>query len=138
MKKKFGGTAPNLPVDDVDGFFPPRMPSEHFIKDNENPNNILISEEEYIRKYKNGEIPDCCVSPYIYEKLKLAEKENQLKLEQNEKQQNLVNIDKEKNEEKYNKNLITKKNENINELNQEENLKLKSIMIKKQIEKERI
>ena len=51
IEQKYGGTAPNLPIDEDDGFFPPRMPSEHFIKDEENPKNILISEEEYINRY---------------------------------------------------------------------------------------
>ena len=134
IEKKFGGTAPNLPVDEVDGFFPPRMPSEHFIKDNENPNNILISEEEYISKYKNGQIPDCCVSPYIFEKLKFKQKEEQTNLEQNENQPEIVNV----NEENKNKNNILNQKGNINKLNQEENLKLKSIMIQKQKEKERL
>ena len=123
-----------MPVDEVDGFFPPRMPSEHFIKDNENPNNILISEEEYISKYKNGQIPDCCVSPYIFEKLKFKQKEEQTNLEQNENQPEIVNV----NEENKNKNNILNQKGNINKLNQEENLKLKSIMIQKQKEKERL
>ena len=50
-------------------FFPPKMPSEHFIKDEENKNNILISEEEYINKYKREEIPNETLSPYILQKL---------------------------------------------------------------------
>ena len=50
------------------------MPSIHFIKEEENKNNILISEEDYIKKYKNGEIPIEVVSPYIYQELKEKEK----------------------------------------------------------------
>ena len=73
IEQQFGGTAPNLPIDSENGFFPPRMPSEYFIKEDENPNDILISEDEYIRKYKNGEIPEGCVSPYIYDKIKAEE-----------------------------------------------------------------
>ena len=69
VEEQFGGTAPNLPQDAENGFFPPRMPSQHFIKEDENINDILITEEEYIDKYKKGEIPEECVSPYIYEKL---------------------------------------------------------------------
>ena len=46
-------------------------------KDEENKNDILISEKEYIEKYKNGEISDKVVSPYIYNELKKQEiKEN--------------------------------------------------------------
>ena len=69
VEEQFGGTAPNLPQDAENGFFPPRMPSQHFIKEEENINDILITEDEYIDKYKKGEIPEECVSPYIYEKL---------------------------------------------------------------------
>ena len=69
VEEQFGGTAPNMPQDAENGFFPPRMPSEHFIKEEENVNDILIAEDEYIDKYKKGEIPEECVSPYIYEKL---------------------------------------------------------------------
>jgi hypothetical protein len=70
VEKQFGGTAPDMPVDSENGFFPPRMPSDRYIKDDENPNDFLITEEEYINKYKNGEIPEGCVSPYVYEQLK--------------------------------------------------------------------
>lgn len=69
VEEQFGGTAPNMPQDAENGFFPPRMPSEHFIKEEENVNDVLITEDEYIDKYKKGEIPEECVSPYIYEKL---------------------------------------------------------------------
>ena len=73
IEQQFGGTAPNLPVDSENGFFPPRMPSEKFIKDEENSNDILITEEQYINKYKNGEIPEGCISPYLYDQLKEEE-----------------------------------------------------------------
>lgn len=80
VEEQFGGTAPNMPQDAENGFFPPRMPSEHFIKEEENVNDILITEEEYIEKYKKGEIPEECISPYIYEKLN-AQKETYNKQE---------------------------------------------------------
>jgi len=77
IEKQFGGTAPDLPIDSINQYFPPRMPSSNFIKDEENKNDILISEKEYIEKYKNGEISDKVVSPYIYNELKKQEiKEN--------------------------------------------------------------
>ena len=79
IEQQFGGTAPNLPVDPENGFFPPRMPSEHFIKDDENPKDILISEDEYINKYKNGEIPEECISPYLYDQIKAEENEKKNK-----------------------------------------------------------
>ena len=33
IEEQFGGTAPNMPQENENGFFPPRMPSEHFIKE---------------------------------------------------------------------------------------------------------
>jgi len=81
IEQQFGGTAPDLSPDIPNSFFPPRMPSPHFIKDEENKNDILISEDEYIKKYKNGEIPIETVSPYIYNKLKEEEiKESQTQI----------------------------------------------------------
>jgi hypothetical protein len=74
IEEQFGGVAPNLNPDEQNGLFPPRMPSQKFITDQENPSDILITEDEYINKYRNGEIPESCVSPYIYEKLKVPEK----------------------------------------------------------------
>jgi len=46
IEKQFGGTAPDMPVDAENGFFPPRMPSQQFITDNENPRDIVITEDE--------------------------------------------------------------------------------------------
>jgi hypothetical protein len=133
VEQKFGGTANNLPVDEVDGFFPPRMPSEYFIKENENPNDILISEDEYINRYKSGQIPDCCVSPFIYEKLKLIEKEKQEKLEEiKNNEENKIN------EEKNQKQQSEEMQEKINKIKFEEKRKLDMIRMKKNIEKERL
>ena len=83
IEEQFGGTAPNMPVDKENGYFPPRMPSPYFIKDEENKNDILISEEDYIQKYKKGEIPVETVSPYIHEELKQKEK-SETKISSNE------------------------------------------------------
>ena len=74
IEEQFGGEAPNMPIDSENGYFPPRMPSPYFIKDEEIKENILISKENYIQKYKNGEIPIEVVSPYIYKELKEKEK----------------------------------------------------------------
>ena len=71
IEEYFGGTAPDVKIGEENALFPPRMPSDKFLLENENPQNILISEEEYITKYKNGEIIDDCASPYILEKLNL-------------------------------------------------------------------
>ena len=71
IEQNLGGTAPDALIGEENGLFPPRMPSEHFLLESERPENILISEEEYIQKYKNGEIDDDFVSPYILEKINL-------------------------------------------------------------------
>ena len=76
IEQDLGGTAPDVPLGEENGLFPPRMPSEHFLLESENPANLLISEEEYIQKYKNGEIDDDYASPYILEKLNINNKKN--------------------------------------------------------------
>ena len=75
LEERFGGTAPNMPVDAENGYFPPRMPSQYFLKEDENPNDVLITEDEYINKCKRGEIADGCISPYLYDKIKGEQKE---------------------------------------------------------------
>ena len=124
-----------MPIDIENGYFPPRMPSQHFIKDEENINDILISEEEYINKYKRGEISERCISPFIYDKLKEKEKENK------EEEKKISEENKSKKSEVINKKLkITKINllkkaktqieNNFNKQN-EENEKMKSLLLKK-------
>ena len=70
LEERFGGKAPNCVYDQENSLFPPRMPSNNFLLDNENPNDILITEEEYIKRYNAGKIPLKSVSPYIIEKLR--------------------------------------------------------------------
>lgn len=73
-----GGTAPNARIGEENGIFPPRMPSEHFLLESQNADDILISEEEYINKYKNGEIPKDLASPYILNKLEEMKKQESI------------------------------------------------------------
>ena len=80
-----GGTAPNARIGEENGIFPPRMPSEQFLLENQRPEDILISEDEYIKKYKNGEIHKDLVYPLILSKIK-SEEEKEI-----EKQNNLSN-----------------------------------------------
>ena len=134
IEQQFGGTAPNLPVDEVDGFFPPRMPSEHFIKDNENKNSILISEEEYINRYKSGKIPEECVSPYIYDKLNSSK--NMEKLEQENTHPDIVNNEEEKIEQQI-ENQPSVILDDTNNINNNNVIKMDSTLIKKNIEKEK-
>ena len=71
IEQNLGGTAPDALIGQENGLFPPRMPSDQFLLESESPEKILITEEEYIQKYNNGEIDDDFASPYILEKLNL-------------------------------------------------------------------
>ena len=73
-----GGTAPNARIGEENGIFPPRMPSEHFILESQRPEDLLVSEEEYINKYKNGEINKDLVCPFILDKLEEDKKQQML------------------------------------------------------------
>ena len=70
LEEKFGGTAENCVYDKENSLFPPRMPTNNFFLENENPNEILITEEEYIERYNSGKLPIRSVSPFIIEKLR--------------------------------------------------------------------
>jgi len=76
VEEDMGGIAPNVKIGEENALFPPRMPSEHFLLETERPENLLISEDEYIQKYKNGEIDDDFMSPYILEKLNINNNKN--------------------------------------------------------------
>ena len=139
IEQKFGGTAPNLPIDEEDGFFPPRMPSEHFIKDEENNKKILISEEEYINRYNNGLIPECCVSPYINEKLSKNDNINEVENKEISLER-IINFNN-KNDENITKNIqLLQSNitEKVTIMKYEEIIKFNEIKIKNNIEKEKI
>ena len=109
IEEQFGGEAPNMPIDSENGYFPPRMPSTHFIKDDERKENILISEENYIQKYKNGEIPIEVVSPYIYNKLKEKEKMDKIKVEEKNKNKKEENNNQKKIEQEIQRKLDEKR-----------------------------
>ena len=70
LEERFGGKAPNCIYDEENSLFPPRMPSNNFFLENENPKEILITEEEYIERYNAGKIPVKSASPFILEKLR--------------------------------------------------------------------
>ena len=65
IEEKFGGTASNAILGMPNSLFPPRMPSCYFLKEDEDPNEILISEEEYIKLVENNKIREDCISPYV-------------------------------------------------------------------------
>ena len=119
-----GGTAPNARIGEIDGIFPPRMPSEHFLLDTQRPEDELLNEEEYIKKYKNGEITKELAYPPILEKLE-AEKKMEIISNHNNINNNKIGdqlilksktkeIDKNfEKSEKINNNIIDKRNEII-------------------------
>ena len=92
IEQNLGGTAPDAHIGQENGLFPPRMPSDHFLLESERPEDLLISEEEYIQKYKNGEIDEDFASPYIVEKLNLNNNNNNNNTTTNniEKQENII------------------------------------------------
>jgi len=78
IEECFGGTAPDVHFGEEHDLFPPRMPSDKFMLDSDNPQNLLISEEEYIKKYNDGEIPEGLVSPFLKDKLNLNKKNEEI------------------------------------------------------------
>ena len=75
IEQKFGGTAPDAIIGLPNSIFPPRMPSDFFLKEDEDPNKILITEEEYIQLIENNKIREDCISPHIKEKLDNKQKQ---------------------------------------------------------------
>ena len=83
LEERFGGQAQNCIYDEPNCLFPPRMPSNNYFLSNEDAYDILISEEDYIERYNNGNIPEESVSPFVIERIKkekkLREKEEMAK-----------------------------------------------------------
>ena len=77
LEERFGGQAQNCIYDAENGLFPPRMPCNNYLKPNEDPQEILITEEEYIERYNNGNIPQESVSPFVIERIKREKKERE-------------------------------------------------------------
>lgn len=96
LEKRFGGTADDLIYGEGDCLFPPRVPSENVFFPWEDKNKILISEEEYINKCRNGDIPIESMSPMIQEKLIEEERNKKKIIEENKKENsnkmNKINI----------------------------------------------
>ena len=53
------------------------MPNDYYLKDDEDPKKIFISEEKYIQRYNEGNIPERSVSPFIIDKIKRERKEKE-------------------------------------------------------------
>jgi hypothetical protein len=77
IEQRFGGFAQNCEYDKENSLFPPRMPTTNFLLQNENPEEILITEEEYIEKLNSNNIPLKSRSPYILEKLRKAKSDEE-------------------------------------------------------------
>ena len=77
LEQRFGGRAPDLIYGQSNSLFPPRMPTNNFLKPNENQNQILISEQQYIDKCKRGDIPNFAISPFIQQKLDISNETKQ-------------------------------------------------------------
>ena len=88
LEKRFGGNAEDLIYGQGDCLFPPRVPCDNVFFPWEDKNQILIREEEYIRRYNNGEIPIESISPFIEEKLRI-ERENKKIIIKENKNENL-------------------------------------------------
>ena len=88
LEERLGGQAPNCVYNEDFCLFPPRMPSNNYFFSHENPKEILITEDEYIERYKKGLIPPQSVSPFIMDKIKREriekEKEELTKMKQEE------------------------------------------------------
>ena len=99
LEKRFGGNAPDLIYGEDDCLFPPRVPCDNVFFSWENKNDILISEDEYIKKFKNGEIPFESISPFIEQRL-IEEEQREKKLKNLENNNIKEIIDDNKNIEK--------------------------------------
>ena len=81
IEQKFGGTAPNVQGGIPNSLFPPRMPSSFFLKEDEDPQKILIKEEEYIKLVENKKIREDCISPFIKEVIEIKKKQKNIELQ---------------------------------------------------------
>ena len=84
LEKRFGGNAKDLIYGQGDCLFPPRVPCDNVFFPWEDKNQILISEEEYIRRYNNGEIPIESISPFIEEKLRIERENKKIIIQENQ------------------------------------------------------
>jgi len=126
LEKRFGGRATDLAYCGDNSLFPPRMPTDNIFFPNENANDILITEEEYIERCKKGLIPQQSISPYIQDKINEKEKTKIIEVKSNKNSNSnsikknpeilILNQNKAYNKERIqkdlNKNRLIKNNEN--------------------------
>ena len=89
LEKRFGGRAADLVYCGENSLFPPRMPTDNIFFPNENANDILITEEEYIERCKKGLIPQQSISPYIQDKLNEKEEPKIIEIKSNKNSDNI-------------------------------------------------
>jgi hypothetical protein len=85
LEKRFGGRTPDLVYCGENSLFPPRMPTDNIFFPNENVNDILITEEEYIDRCKKGQQS---ISPYIQGKLNEKEELKVIEIKSNKNSDN--------------------------------------------------
>ena len=127
LEKRFGGEAIDLDYGEDNSLFPPRMPSDNFFLENENPKDILITEEEYIEKFNSGKIPQRSASPYLSDKLKIEKidikEEKEIKEKEEIKEENEIKEEKEEKEEIKEENEIKEEKEVKEEIKEENEIK---------------
>jgi len=72
VEEKFGGVAPNIQGgfdNSKSPLFPPRMPSNDYILENENKDEILITKEEYLKLIEEKKIKEEFISPFLKEEI---------------------------------------------------------------------
>lgn len=71
VERKFGGRAKNIDS----GFFPPIMPSEHYLLDSDSPEELFLSEDEYLELYHSNSLVS--VSPQFKRRIEQSIKRKQ-------------------------------------------------------------
>ncbi len=80
VEEKFGGTAPNIQggiENSKSSLFPPRMPSNNYILENENKDEILITKEKYLQLVEEKKIREEFISPYLKEEIEKIKQQKQ-------------------------------------------------------------
>ena len=80
VEEKFGGTAPNIQggiENSESSLFPPRMPSNNYILENENKDEILITKEKYLQLVEEKKIREEFISPYLKEEIEKIKQQKQ-------------------------------------------------------------
>lgn len=110
VEKRFGGKAKDV-VPGLHNCFPPIMPSKHFLKNNENKENILISEADYKKRHLNGHLT--VTGEYYLNKWALEEENKKIRYEEEKREKEI--LDKKYNE--ISQNFEERENKILNNFN---------------------